>query len=159
MSAPLAAGMLLLGLAACTPFGSGPDRDAEAIAVVDRAIEEAVPEANGVFVTMAFSGPSDRTMRVRLYIDPVDEASLADAVDRSIAEAWASSPIAVVELAIEAVAGEPPEVPPGFVEQVIDLRPVAAAIGIESRDVVDRRIALSEVILIERYGPAGRDEE
>ncbi|WAB81702.1 hypothetical protein OVN18_01395 [Microcella daejeonensis] len=129
------------------------------IAVVERAVGAAVPEANGVFVTFAFSGPRDRTMRVRLYIDPVDDAALADSVDRAFAGAWAASPIDPVSISLEAVAGQRPEVPPGGVVQVIDLRPAAAELGIESRDVVDRRITLSEVILIERYGPAGRDEE
>lgn len=155
----MAVGMLPLGLAACASGGSGSDRDAEAIAVVERAVGAAVPEANGVFVTMAFSGPSDRIMGVRLYVDPVDGAALADAVDRALGEAWAASPIALVSLSLEAVAGERPDTPPRGVEQAIDLRPAAAELGIEPRDVVDRRIVLSDVILEERYGPAGADAD
>ncbi|WAB83854.1 hypothetical protein OVN20_12610 [Microcella daejeonensis] len=152
-------GMLPLGLAACAPFGSGPDRDAEAIAVVERAVGAAVPEANGVFVTMAFSGPSDRTMSVRLYIDPVDDAALAAAVDRAAGEAWHSSPIALVGITLEAVAGERPEEPPRGVEHVISLRPVAEVLGIQARLVVSGRLMLPEGTLSVRYGPAGRDEE
>ncbi len=153
----LAAGMLPLGLTACTPLGSGPDRDAEAIAVVERAVEAAVPEANGVFVTMAFSGPSDRSMNVRLYIDPVDDATLTDAVDRAARVAWETSPIGLVELALEAVAGERPADPPRGVEQVTDLRTVADALGIDARYVVDGQLALPETTLVRLYGPAGVD--
>ncbi|WAB83851.1 hypothetical protein OVN20_12595 [Microcella daejeonensis] len=155
----MAAVMLLAGLAACTPFGSGPDRDEQAIAVVERSVESVVPEANGVFVTMAFSGPSDRSMSVRLYIDPVDDAALADAVDRAAREAWETSPIALVELALEAVAGDRPAAPPRGVEQVTDLRVVADALGIDARYVVDGRLALPETTLVRLYGPAGADVE
>ncbi|WAB83853.1 hypothetical protein OVN20_12605 [Microcella daejeonensis] len=151
--------MLLLTLAACSPFGSGPDRDEQAIAVVESAVSAAVPEANGVFVTMAFSGPANRTMRVRLYIDPVDDAALADAVDRAAREAWATSPIAVISVSLEAVAGERPEVPPGGVEQVISLRSVAEQLGIDERRVVSGRLALPETTLVRLYGPAGVDAE
>ena len=153
----LTVGMLPLGLAACASFGSGPDRDAEAIAVVERAVGAVVPEANGVFVTMAFSGPSDRAMSVRLYIDPVDDAALAGAVDRAAGEAWRTSPIALVDLTLEAVAGDRPEDPPRGVEQVISLRPVAEALGIQSRLVVSGRLILPEATLTARYGPAGVD--
>lgn len=153
----LAVGMLPLGLAACASSGSGAGRDAEAISVVERAVEAVVPEANGVFVTMAFSGPSDRTMRVRLYIDPIDDAALADAVDRAAGEAWAVSPIDLVSISLEAVAGQRPEVPPGGVEQVISLRPVAETLGIQSRLVVSGRLMLPESTLVRLYGPAGVD--
>lgn len=153
----MAVGMLPLGLAACASGGSSADREAEATAVVERAVGAAVPEADGVFVTTASSGPSDRTLRVRLYIDPVDDAALADAVDRAAREAWASSPIALVSISLEAVAGQRPEAPPRAVEQVIDLRPAADELGIAPRDVVDRRIALPDAILEERYGAAGAD--
>ncbi|WAB83852.1 hypothetical protein OVN20_12600 [Microcella daejeonensis] len=127
--------------------------------MVERAVESAVPEANGVFVTMAFSGPSDRTMRVRLYIDPIDDAALADAVDRAADEAWAVSPIDLVSITLEAVAGQRPEVPPGEVEQVISLRPVAEALGIQARLVASGRLILPEATLTTRYGPAGHGEE
>ncbi|WAB81699.1 hypothetical protein OVN18_01380 [Microcella daejeonensis] len=151
--------MLLLTLAACSPFGSGPDRDEQAIAVVESAVSAAVPEANGVFVTMAFSGPANRTMRVRLYIDPVDDAALADAVDRAAREAWATSPIAVISISLEAVAGERPEIPPRGVGQVISLRSVAEQLGIDERRVVSGRLALPETTLVRLYGPAGVDAE
>ena len=157
-AALLAVGMLPLGLAACGPSSAGPDAEAEAAIAVERAVVAAVPEALGAFVTTASSGPTDRTMRVRLYLDPTDSAALADAVDRAAAAAWASTTIAIVRLTLEAVPGQRPQSPARGVEQVIDLATAGGALGIDARQLVDGRLVLPEATLIERYGSAGGDD-
>lgn len=161
-AALLAVGMLPLGLAACGPGSSGPDAEAEAATAVERAVGVAVPEADGAFVTTASSGPTDRTMRVRLYLDApnavADAAALADAVDRAAASAWASTPITIVRLTLEAVPGQRPESPARGVEQIIDLAAAGEALGIEGRLLVDGRLVLPAAVLAERYGPAGGDD-
>ena len=153
--------MLVLGLAACGLGVGGPDTETEAANTVEPAVMAAVPDVNGVFVTTAWDGPADRTMRVRLYVnstdpfDPVESAMLADTVDRAASAAWASTPIAIVRLTIEAVAGQRPDSPPGGVEQVIDLTAAGEQLGIDPRQFVDGRIVLPESSLIERYGSPG----
>ena len=160
-AALLVVGMLPLGLAACGLGSSPRDVEAETATAVERAVGVAVPEANGVFVTTAFSGPRDRTLRVRLYLDAAtavgDAAALADAVDRAAASAWASTPIPIVQLMVEAAPGERPANPPRGVEERIDLAAAGEAWGIDARQVVDGRLLVSAARLTQRYGPAGGD--
>ncbi|WAB81696.1 hypothetical protein OVN18_01365 [Microcella daejeonensis] len=154
VAALLATGMLLLTLAACAPFGSGPDRDAEAIAVVERAVSEALPYANGAYVTTATSGPGNRTMLVRLYLDVADPGTLTDTVHRAAGAVRASIPRDILQLTLEAVEGDRPPQPPRGVEQVVDLRFVAEELGLEARSVVDGRLIFSRDYLEDRYGAA-----
>jgi len=162
-AAVLAVGMLPFGLASCGVGSLGSNAEAEAIAAVERAVGVAVPESAGVFVTTATSGPLDRTMRVRVYLDrdevDADPGLLADAVDRAAASAWASTPITIVELTLEAVPGQRPDVPSRGAELIFDLADAGDALGIDSRLHVDGRLMLPDAVLAERYGAPGDTDQ
>lgn len=137
-----------LGLAGC----AGGQSDADISGMLESAIVTAVPNVTGAHVGLAFSGPSNRTVFVNLYLDTDDTSIVSAAVNSSLQTVWENIPIKPVTVGISATMGKKPSNARNFEPNAMDPAPIASALGIESKYVVDPIINIDAPGLEARYG-------
>lgn len=137
-----------LSLAGC----AGGSSDDEVAARIESAVTSSVPHAMGAFASLAFSGASNRTVLVNVYLDSDDPAVVGEAVDTAFDVVWSIIPVKPVTVSVGAVIGEKPQNPQPFDPEGLDMAAVASEIGIDIRHVVDRQIMLDHTVMEARYG-------
>ena len=137
-----------LGVAGCASGST----DAEITRALESAIVAAVPHSTGVFVGLGYSGASNRTVVVNLYLDSDDTSIVSAAVDSGLKTVWAAIAVEPVSVGISATAGQKPHDAERYEPNALDPRPVASALGIDPKHVIHHLIDLDAATLVARYG-------
>lgn len=136
------------GLAGCSKGMT----DAEVTGMLESEIVASVPHATGASVGLAYSGASHRTVTVNLYVDADAVTEVSTAVDAVFHTVWTSFPSMPARIGVSATLGEKPDDVEVYGLNALDPEPIAAELGLETRNVLHELIRLDNVELASRYG-------
>ena len=117
------------------------------------AIVSDVPHATGAVVGLGYDGsPDRRTIRVKVYADTSDPASVAAVVDKAMAVAWSLSPTEPVSVGVAVVDGAKPADADIATSDGLDLSAAGDELGLHGAYVSPRLINFPRRELADRYG-------
>jgi|GEM_PF-4005090 len=147
--ASLAVGALvLLALTGCSQGLT----DSELTAELESTIVTDAPHLDGVNMSLAYSGASQRTVVVQLYADTDDATLISTAMYLALSTIWAEFPSEPATIGIAAIKGEKPLNPPRMETSPLNPAPFASLLGIDERYLSHGQIILDSDTLADRYG-------
>ncbi|MCU1513752.1 MAG: hypothetical protein JWO10_842 [Microbacteriaceae bacterium] len=117
------------------------------------AIVSEAPKATGAVVGLGYDGsPDRRTIRVKVYAEASDPASVAAVVDKAMELAWSLSPSEPVSVGIAVVDGAKPAGADIAASDGLDLSAAGDVLGLGGAYVSPRLINFPTRELVSRYG-------
>lgn len=111
-----------------------------------------LPHVLDSFVQLAYDGPSERTVLVRLYLDDVTGEVVAASIDRALAVGWETMPSRPSSITVAVVDGPPPAQPSSLDRDGLDLTGASQALGLHLVASWPSLLIVSAAVLQDRFG-------